>query len=151
MRESKLKERQRQEQELLVQRLQVKLDPLELRERLSRASRRVPPERSERLEQLELLGLPVKPDKLLVERLSLVLHQLELPQLRPESEVSEPEQSQGVQVERPFPEPPLQPAEHSELPEQEQPGNLDRPQILLQLDNSVRTQILQRPEQPDKR
>lgn len=120
----------------------VRLERLEPRGRLSRVSKRALPERLERrLAQVVPQELQDKPDKLQDELLSLVPRPPGQLPLKPVLEVSELEQSLVVWEERPFPEHRPLPAGRSELLLQEQLASLDRLQIPLRLDSSVRTPI----------
>lgn len=131
----------------------VRQEPLELRVRPSQASKRVPRERSELLEQLERLELQDKLDKLLVERLVQLLpeqRQLKLALEVSELELLEQELSPDREDQQYLEHRPLLP-ERLVHPVPELPDSLDRPPTPLLLDSSVRTPTPQRPVPPDKR
>lgn len=139
-----------------MERQPVRQEPLELRVRPSQASKRVPRERSELLEQLERLELleqQDKLDKLLVERLVQLLpeqRQLKLALEVSELELSGQELSPDREDQQYLEHRPLLP-ERSVHPVLELPVSSDRPPTPLLLDSSVRTPIPQRPVPPDKR
>lgn len=146
------------QEELLVERRPVKLEPLEQRERRNRVSKRAQPGHLELLEQLglsEQQGKLGKPDRLQVKPHNLVPRRLEQPQLRLVLEelvleTSEQELSLARE-ERQYPEHRLLLPEPSAHLVPELLDSLDKPLTLLRLGNSARTPIRQRPAQLDKR